>query len=253
MTEYLEIPITGKASDVKMVVYPQSSKAMVFIEDKPDAGESRYQLVEGCTYSYEFVGKSSCHRCQLERENEIVHFHRNKTNHACEGTLTTGIYVGHLTLNVVDVDTQEQVGRVSMEIRSIKSEYRSDYRLMLDEIAEYYTDLVLQQGSPVTQQLEIDQNCSSQTLYQRFSFVRSLIDSESFSGAIHKIISNPVRKWTDANIERNIVGVKRLNQKNIRQIASRTDRIYLPAGLRSGLPESLTSIPRKLDVESILS
>lgn len=249
MAEYLEIPIIGKASNVKLVVYPQSSKAKVFKEDKPYAGESRYQLVEGCTYTYEFVGESNSHRCQFERENEIVQFHRNTTSHACEGTLTTGIYVGHLTLNVLDVDTKEQVGRVSMEIRSIKSDYHHDYRLMLDEIAEYYTDLVLQQGSPVTQQLEIDQNCSSQTLYQRFSFVRSLIDSEAFSEAIHKIISNPVRKWTDANIERSIVGVRRLSRNNIRQIASGTDRIHLPVGLRSGLPESLTSVPRNIDVE----
>lgn len=249
MLDHLEIPIIGKASNVKLVVYPQSSKAKVFKEDKPYAGESRYQLVEGCTYTYEFVGESSSHRCQFERENEIVQFHRNTTSHACEGTLTTGIYVGHLTLNVVDVDTKEQVGHVGMEIRSIKSDYHHDYRLMLDEIAEYYTDLVLQQGSPVTQQLEIDQNSSSQTLYQRFSFVRSLIDSEAFSDAIHKIISNPVRKWTDANIERNIVGVRRLSHNNIRQIASGTDRIHLPARLRSGLPESLTSVPRNIDVE----
>ena len=249
MLDHLEIPIIGKASNVKLVVYPQSSKAKVFKEDKPYAGESRYQLVEGCTYTYEFVGESSSHRCQFERENEIVQFHRNTTSHACEGTLTTGIYVGHLTLNVVDVDTKEQVGHVGMEIRSIKSDYHHDYRLMLDEIAEYYTDLVLQQGSPVTQQLEIDQNSSSQTLYQRFSFVRSLIDSEAFSEAIHKIISNPVRKWTDANIERSIVGVRRLSRNNIRQIASGTDRIHLPAGLRSGLPESLTSVPRNIDVE----
>ena len=249
MLDHLEIPIIGKASNVKLVVYPQSSKAKVFKEDKPYAGESRYQLVEGCTYTYEFVGESSSHRCQFERENEIVQFHRNTTSHACEGTLTTGIYVGHLTLNVVDVDTKEQVGHVGMEIRSIKSDYHHDYRLMLDEIAEYYTDLVLQQGSPVTQQLEIDQNCSSQTLYQRFSFVRSLIDSEAFSEAIHKIISNPVRKWTDANIERNIVGVRRLSHNNIRQIASGTERIHLPARLQSGLPESLTSVPRNIDVE----
>lgn len=249
MSDHLEIPITGKANNVKLLVYPQSSKAIVFEESKPYAGESRYQLVEGSTYAYEFVcEQDGCHY-QFEKESDVVHFHPNHTHHASEGTLTTGIYVGHMTLNVVDVGTKEQAGRVSLEIRSIKSEYRSDYRLMLDEIAEYYTDLVLQQGSPVTQRLEIDQNCSSQTLYQRFSFVRSLIDSESFSEAIHKIISNPVRKWTDANIERNIVGVRRLSRNNIRQIASGTDRIHLPAGLCSGLPESLTSVPRHIDVE----
>ena len=120
---------------------------------------------------------------------------------------------------------------------------------MLDEIAEFYTDLVLQQGAPVTQQLEIDQNCSSQTLYQRFSFVRSLIDSESFSEAIHKIISNPVRKWMDANIERKIVGVKRLSRRNIRQIASSTNRAQLSPEMRVGMPECLTSVPLRIEVD----
>ncbi len=246
--EYLEIPVMGKTK-AKLVVFPLSLKAKVFEEEEPYAGESRYQLLEGCTYSYEFVGGKEDCRCQFETQNEIVRFHPNKNNHACEGTLTTGIYVGNLTLNVVDVDSKKPLGRVSIEIRSTKSEYRSDYRLMLDEIAEYYTDLVLQQGSPVTQKLEIDQNCSSKTLYQRFSFVRSLIDSDAFSEAIHKIISNPVRKWTDANIERSIVSVKRLSRKNIRQIASSTDRIQLPMEIRTGMPEGLTSVPRRIEVE----
>lgn len=246
--EYLEIPVMGKTK-AKLVVFPLSLKAKVFEEEEPYAGESRYQLLEGCTYTYEFVGGKEGCRCQFETQNEIVSFHPNKNNHACEGTLTTGIYVGNLTLNVVEVDSKKPLGRVSIEIRSTKSEYRSDYRLMLDEIAEYYTDLVLQQGSPVTQKLEIDQNCSSKTLYQRFSFVRSLIDSDAFSEAIHKIISNPVRKWTDANIERSIVSVKRLSRKNIRQIASSTDRIQLPMEIRTGMPEGLTSVPRKIEVE----
>ena len=254
MAEYLEIPVEGKCSGLRLLIYPQSSKAKVFEEREPYAGESRWQLMEGCTYAYEFVSSETAQtstgcRYQFERENEIVRFHPNRTNHACEGTLTTGIYVGHLALQVVDVDTQKPVGSVSLEIRSTKSEYRSDYRLMLDEIAEYYTDLVLQQGSPVTQRLEIDQSCSSKTLYQRFSFVRSLIDSEAFSEAIHKIISNPVRKWTDANIEREIIGVRRLSRKNIRQIASSRDRVQLPKGIRRGMPECLTSVPRRIEVE----
>lgn len=247
--EYLEIPVEGNVSDLKLIIFPQSSKAKVYEESEPYAGESRYQLLEGCTYTYEFSNVANNCRCQFEKQNEIVRFHPNKTHHASEGTLTTGIYVGHLTLQTINVDSKELVGKVSLDIQSTKSEYRKDYRLMLDEIAEYYTDLVLQQGSPVTQKLEIDQSCSSKTLYQRFSFVRSLIDSEAFSEAIHKIISNPVRKWTDANIERDIIGVRRLSRKNIRQIASSTDRVLLPMGMRAGMPECLTSVPRRIEVE----
>ena len=247
--DHLEIPVEGKYNGLMLVIYPQSSQAKVYEEGETSAGESKYQLVEGNTYAYEFVYESGSSRCQFEKQNEIIRFHPNRNHHINEGTLTTGIFVGHMALNVVDMDTLESAGRVSLEIRSTKSDYKSDYRIMLDEIAEYYTDLVLQQGSPVTQRLEIDQTCSSKTLYQRFSFVRSLIDSEAFSEAIHKIISNPVRKWTDANIERNIVGVRRFTRKNIRQIASAPDRVRLSEGKLAGIPKRLSSVPRTIEVE----
>ena len=247
--DYLEIPVAGKISDLKLIVYPQSSNAKVFEESEPYAGESRYQILEGCTYAYELVDKHDGKNYQFDTQNEIVKYHPNRSLHANMGTLVTGIYVGSLLLEVQDVNDGQKVGRAWLEIRSTKAEYKKEYRLMLEDIAKYYTDLVLQQGSPVTQRLEIDRTCSSKTLYQRFSFVRSLVDSDAFSEAIHKIISNPVRKWTDANIERNIVGVKRLSRKNIRQIASSTDRILLPVGMRIGMSEGLTSVPRKIEVE----
>ena len=49
--EYLEIPVAGKISELTLIVYPQSSNAKVFEESEPYAGESRYQLLEGCTYA----------------------------------------------------------------------------------------------------------------------------------------------------------------------------------------------------------
>ena len=55
--EYLEIPVEGKISDLTLTVYPQSSNAKVFEESEPFAGESRYQILEGCTYAYELVDK----------------------------------------------------------------------------------------------------------------------------------------------------------------------------------------------------
>lgn len=76
-----------------------------------------------------------------------------------------------------------------------------------------------------------------------------LILEKSSSKAIHKVISNPVRKWTDTNIERNIVGVKRLSRKNIRQIASKNNRMELPANMQIGMHKDMTSIPRCIEIE----
>ena len=119
---------------------------------------------------------------------------------------------------------------------------------MLEDITAYYTDLVLMQGSPVTQKLEIDNNTSPQTLYQRYAFVRSIVESLAFQEAIHKIITNPVRKWEETTVERNISNVKRLSRRNIHEIITSRDRIPVHSGYELGLPLGLNSVPRTMTV-----
>lgn len=250
--DHLEIPVEVEVEGgnvITLYIDPQNRvKAKLYELESPTAGEFRYQLMEGCIYQYEFVSPDG-KNYQFLKEDEIITFNRSTDRHPNMGTITTGIYVGQLNLWVKNCETGERCARVNLEIRSIKSDYESDYRHMLDDIAEYYTDLVLQQGSPVTQQLRIDANSSSKTLYQRFSFVRSIVDSEAFNEAVHKIISNPIRKWTEANIEKNIVGVRRLSRKNIRQIASDRDRLPLNSSMRRNMPYGLDSVPRTIEVE----
>lgn len=245
--EHLEIPIKGKCSEVTLYIYPESSKAKLYEEDLLTTNVCKLHLVEGCSYTYECMSDDG-NIYQLKSIDEIIAHHRSE-RHKNEGRITTGIYVGTLSISVFNVATKEIFGNIDIEIRSTKSEYETDYRQMLGDIAEYYTDLVLQQGAPVTQRLEINAQSSAKTLYQRFAFVKSLIESDAFSEAIHKIISNPIRKWTDSNIQRKIDGVKRFTRKNIREIASSNDRINLPESYRGGMPSCLTSIPRTIEVE----
>ena len=244
---YLEILVNGKCGEVKLYIYPESSTAKLYEEDSLSINAPKFYLVEGCSYTYECTSDDGS-TYQLEAINEIITHHRSE-RHKNEGRITTGIYVGTLTINVFTNVTHEDFGKTDIEIRSTKSDYEIDYRQMLGDIAEYYTDLVLQQGAPVTQRLEIDTNTSAETLYQRFAFVKSLIESDAFSEAIHKIISNPIRKWTDSNIQRKIDGVKRFTRKNIREIVSSNDRINLSESYRRGIPSCLTSVPRTIEVE----
>ena len=244
---YLEILVNGKCGEVKLYIYPESSTSKLYEEDSLSINAPKFYLVEGCSYTYECTSDDGS-TYQLEAINEIITHHRSE-RHKNEGRITTGIYVGTLTINVFNNVTHEAFGKTDIEIRSTKSDYETDYRQMLGDIAEYYTDLVLQQGAPVTQRLEIDTNTSAETLYQRFAFVKSLIESDAFPEAIHKIISNPIRKWTDSNIQRKIDGVKRFTRKNIREIVSSNDRINLSESYRRGIPSCLTSVPRTIEVE----
>lgn len=243
----LEIPITGSFGLVKLCIYPASGNALLFEEeDAVDYGESRWQLQEGCTYEYELVSEDD-RQYQFVREDEIVRF-SHSPRHPNAGTLKTGIYVGTLTLPVRDHALDCEVARVELEIQSVKAEYRTDYRKMLEDITAYYTDLVLMQGSPVTQKLEIDNETPQQTLYQRYAFVRSIVESAAFQEAIHKIIANPVRKWEETTVERNVCNVKRMSRRNLQQIATSRDRIPVTHAGRMGLPEGLHSVPRTLTV-----
>lgn len=211
-----------------------------------DYGESRWQLQEGCIYEYELVSEDG-KVYQFTKEDEVVCF-SHSPRHKNAGTLKTGIYVGTLTLPIKDIELDYEIAKVTLEIRSVKAEYRTDYRKMLEDITAYYTDLVLMQGSPVTQKLEIDNETPQQTLYQRYAFVRSIVESETFQEAIHKIVSNPVRKWEDTVVERNVCNVKRLSRRNMHQIATSRDRIPVEYAERMGLPEWLQSFPRTLSV-----
>ena len=245
--DHLEIPILGNFGEIRLCIYPSSNNAMLFEEeDAVDYGESRWQLQEGCTYEYELVSDNG-HTYQFMDEDEIVRF-SHSPRHPNAGTLKTGIYVGSLSLAIRDTELDCEIAKVNIEIKSVKAEYRTDYRKMLEDITAYYTDLVLMQGSPVTQKLEIDNDTPQQTLYQRYAFVRSIVESSAFQEAIHKIIANPVRKWEETIVERNVSNVKRLSRRNMHQIASSRDRIPVYNGDEIGLPHGLNSVPRTLTV-----
>ena len=242
-----EIPITGNFGTIKLCIYPASNNAMLFEEeDAVDYGESRWQLQEGCTYEYELLAENG-RTYQFMKEDEIVRF-SSSPRHPNAGTLKTGIYVGTLSLAIKDLEQDCEVSKIDLEIKSVKAEYRTDYRKMLEDITAYYTDLVLMQGSPVTQKLEIDNETPQQTLYQRYAFVRSIVESSAFQEAIHKIIANPVRKWEETIVDRNVSNVKRLSRRNMHQIASSRDRIPAYNGEDIGLPHGLNSVPRTLTV-----
>ena len=234
--QQLNIPVT---ESLQLLIYANS--APLFEEqDASDYGESKWQLQEGKEYDFEL----------LENDMDAINwtvvgsdaiFQRNQ-KHPNRGKIKTGIYVGTVNFSVRNTITGLELP-VRIEIQSIKTSYRGDYRKMLTDITSYYTDLVMQQGSPVTQKFDVDYDTPQQTLYQKFAFVKSIIDSETFEESLHKVISNPVRKWTETVAERRIESVKRLTRDNMRQIATRTDRMKISNG-----PMGLSSIPRTLTV-----
>ena len=234
--QQLNIPVT---ESLQLLIYANS--APLFEEqDASDYGESKWQLQEGKEYDFELLENDMDANNWTVVGSDAI-FQRNQ-KHPNRGKIKTGIYVGTVNFSVRNTITGLELP-VKIEIQSIKTSYRGDYRKMLTDITSYYTDLVMQQGSPVTQKFDVDYDTPQQTLYQKFAFVKSIIDSEAFEESLHKVISNPVRKWTETVAERRIESVKRLTRDNMRQIATRTDRMKISNG-----PMGLSSIPRTLTV-----
>ena len=236
MAEYLEIPLERKLENVSLRVYPQSQNAKVFAEEQAvELGEAKWQLIEGEEYEYEFSDNA-----YFFKENELV---RPSKSNPSRGLIKTGIYVGCLALTVTDNSGFES--EICFEVCSVKMDYREDYRTMLHDITSHFTELVMMQGAPVTQRFEVDVNENARMLYQKFAFMKSLVDSDEFEEALNKIFYNPIHKWTGTTIEKDICSVKRLGRKELKQIASSTNRIPLDD---KSINWQFDSVPRRLSV-----
>jgi predicted component of viral defense system (DUF524 family) len=207
-------------------------------EDVMRYGEAKFQLIEGCSYEYQFTDDTIKFK-EKSKKNAIVS-HSKFGKH--KGSINPNIYVGTHSLEIEGSSIL-----LPIEVRSVKSDYRSDYRYMLESITEKCTDLIMQIDSPINQYFETDFNKNPETLYQRFSFVKSLIDSLEFEEAIQKIVSNPTTKWEEELEEKDIRKIRRFNQKNIKQLVTKSNRMEISSDHFLNKSYGLNSIPTKID------
>lgn len=213
---------------------PDSLK-LISEEEAVRNSEEILQLKEGCSYEYEILDETS----RLQTILGIIHQSRK---YPFRGRITTGNYVGRLPLKII---TSLKTIDIAVEVRSSKSDYRSEYRKMLEYITAECTDLIMLHSSPVTQKFSVDFGRDSESLYQRFAFVQSMVDSDDFKNAVSRIISSPTTRWKTETEDLDSRRVKRISSSNIKQFASASNRIPLPE--KHPLGNKLQSIPRQLN------
>ncbi|MDB4225305.1 DUF2357 domain-containing protein [Flavobacteriaceae bacterium] len=211
------------------------------ITDAAENNEAKFQLLEGCFYQYKLTN-GFCFQ-----GNEVVEVSNFNLS---EGRISPNFYVGTLSLPILEKGIEK--GVLELEVQSVKTTYRKDYRFMLESITKHATDLILQTNSPVSQTLEVDYDSDSKTLYQQFCFVRSIIDTEDFEVAIHQIIKAPVTTWTTTKKNKDVRSLKKLNSKDIRNLVHSQNRVELPSkhplrnhGINSIALEIPTSIKKE--------
>ncbi|MGM0613763.1 MAG: DUF2357 domain-containing protein, partial [Bacteroidota bacterium] len=204
--------------NLQLSIYSKVDNTLFYVSDALENGEAEHQLVEGFLYDYEFSDK-----LYSFARTKIVEPH-SRQKHL--GTISPNIYVGTLTLAILKED--KEIGNVPVEVRSVKADYRNDYRDMLELITEKCTDLLMQANSPVSHNFETDFDKDNETLYQKFAFIKSIIATDEFGESVHRIVSSPVTQWQETMEQKDIRNIRRFRNSNVKELVKGSNRGYLP-------------------------
>jgi predicted component of viral defense system (DUF524 family) len=239
----LQIQLVYEGEDVTIsIISDKDSTEKCFFVEKDKATErceAQYQILEGNGYTYEIDKKGIQLSCTT---GGIVYPNPSKT--FSYGRITPKNYVGTLSLNL-----GEQQNALQLEVLATKFDtdldksYRENYQTMLKDIATKSSDLLMQVNSPVRQSFEVDYENDSETIYQRFSFIHSLIKSPTFEEAILRIVSSPKTTWSSEEENKDLRSIRRFNNSMVRQLASNGNRSKLPSGHSL---DHLISVPRRI-------
>jgi predicted component of viral defense system (DUF524 family) len=229
--KHISIPLSNIAEDLELHIFPEGKSKVFKIEEAEaiEFGEFPYQILESQSYEYAFNKKG--YRLSCDNKSIVKQSHREKFS----GKINPSFYVGTLKLNITHKEKELKKKHTFLEVKATKfnsdnidKSYRENYRYMLEDITEKCTELLLQVNSPIQQHFETDFNKESESLYQQFSFVNSVIGSIEFEEAIQKIISSPKTDWADNEELADIRSVKKFTRSTIKQLVTRGNRISLP-------------------------
>lgn len=217
--DFTIILFDGSKADIRIIPERLNTLSTISTAEAREWCEAEIQLIEGCSYEYRLENYLLSDKYGIANSSSLD---------PCNGRLTPKNYVGTLSLDVLPVKGSKPCGTLKLEVRSVKVGYRNHYRSMLGDIADKCNELLLQSNTPISQTIDPLFTGNARTLYQRFSFLRAVLDSQEFNDAVNKIISSPVTTWVNCEKEMDIRNVKRFNRNLLRQVSASTKRDPLP-------------------------
>jgi predicted component of viral defense system (DUF524 family) len=246
----LVIPLDHLNPYMVMEIYSNSSDKNILLteSDSKVYNEAEYQVFEGKNYWYKLIESE-----EWDIDVEITSGVFGNINDKKEGRFNPNTFVGTFQIPFKNAITSQRKF-IPIEIRSSKISYekgitdeainkeRSEYQVMLDQIAEHSIDLVMQYNVPIQQSFESSlELINEKQLYQRFIFVKSLFKNNEFEEAVQKIVSNPATRWVNREEVKDIRSIRKLSNRNIKEIISRPNRIKV-----NGVIPNLDSVPLKI-------
>ena len=197
-------------------------------------GETPVQLRESERYEYEVLpenGDDLRLRCSLSNRR------RSLANSGARdaGLIETRTFCGTLLLELVQgaVDSDKTAVASSLiDVRSLKLDYRTEYRGMLRRLADEIAGLVADSRSSakVGFQSSFEDRSEEGWLQIQLELLRETLDSSDFASAMQRILSYPHERLTTVMDSVPTDRAIRWTSSAVRQLVANNPRRALPAG-----------------------
>lgn len=218
-------------------------------------GESLVQLRESERYEYEVVtagGRDLRLRCSLSTRRRTLGRHGLPD----AGLIETGSFCGTLLLELVEgeiEDSKPAAGSTLIDVRSIKLDYRTEYRGMLRRLVDEMAGLVAdaRSSAKVGFLSSFEGSVDTGWMQIQLELLRETLDSVDFAAAVQRILSFPHERLsavydgirTDLEARWTPSGVRQLLTCSPRRTVPPSHPLRLKAGIAS-IAERVT-VPRK--------
>ena len=170
-------------------------------EDARDHGETTIQLRESERYEYEVVptnGAALRLRCGLSSRRRSLGKSSEKPD---AGLIETRSFCGTLLLELVEGevdDAKAAVATALLDVRSLKLDYRTEYRGMLRRLSDEMAGLVADARSSAKAGFRstFEDRTDAGWLQIQLELLRETLDSSDFSAALQRILSFPHERLT---------------------------------------------------------
>jgi hypothetical protein len=205
--------------------------------DRLESAGDRAVVEEEGTYRFSVVGFAESDSVDIVPGDELFSFDDSSRK---QGRMLPRQHVGRIR---VRVRGRELEGHALISVEPKKLEAATEYRQMLDDIAEVATEAVLQGFAPASTVLKYDPERRPQLLYQQFAFLHARLMGAG-ERDLALILNRPHRAWVDHE-EHHLPGTPmRGGSRNIRALARSGPRVPAPAS------NPLPSLPARLSISS---
>lgn len=208
--------------------------AEVVEEDALEHGETTVQLRESERYEYEVVPANGADlrlRCSLSSRRRSLGSGDGKPD---AGLIETRSFCGTLLLELVEGDVDDAKSAVAsalLDVRSLKLDYRTEYRGMLRRLSDEIAGLVADARSSAKAGFRstFEDRTDAGWLQIQLELLRETLDSTDFSAALQRILSFPHERLSTVSDPVSTDRPTRWTQSAVRQLVTGNPRREVPA------------------------